>query len=131
MIAIPVDTAAADTRSSKLFGNVSGFALFNAADDAFRFVNNDNKGDGVATAKGLADLSVDTVIYSFLGNGPFGVFEKEGINVYYIGKEPMALPEIVKGITEQRFVKVDASNADTYLDPGTATGNCACGCTHD
>lgn len=131
MIAIPVDTAAADARSSTLFGNVSAFALFDGADGAFRFISNAHRGDGIATAKGLAELSVDTVVYTHLGNGPFGVFEKEGINVYYIGKEPLALTEIVKGVDAGSFVKVDGSNADTYLDPGTATGNCGCGCSHD
>jgi len=131
MIAIPVDTLSDDARSSKLFGNVSAFALFDDAQKGFRFVTNEGKGDGVATAEGLKALSVDAVVYTHLGNGPFGVFEREGIDVYYIGKEPMTLSGIVDGVREGSFVKVDAANAASYLDPGTATGNCACGCSHD
>ena len=34
-----------------------------------------------------------------------------------------------KKIEEKSFVKVESSNASTYLDPGTATENCECGCS--
>ena len=37
MIAIPVDKASMDSKSSELFGNVSAFALYNAEEKAFHF----------------------------------------------------------------------------------------------
>ncbi len=131
MIAIPVDQASMDSKSSELFGNVSAFALYDAEEKAFHFVPNVGKGDGVATAKALAELSVKSVVYSYLGNGPFGVMMQEGIDVFYIGKEALGLGTIIEGLETSNFVKVDADNAKTYLDPGTASGNCGCGCSHD
>lgn len=131
MIAIPVDTASMRATSSKLFGNVTAFALYKRDENAFHFVPNNGKGDGVATAKLLKELSVNSVVYSYMGNGPFGVLEKAGINVFYLGKESLSLATIVEGVETDNFVKVHRGNAKTYLDPGTATGNCQCGCDHD
>ncbi|MHC3995410.1 NifB/NifX family molybdenum-iron cluster-binding protein [Thiomicrolovo sp. ZZH C-3] len=131
MIAIPVDTASMDATSSKLFGNVQAFALYNNDEKAFHFIPNNGKGDGVKTAKLLADHSVTSVVYSFMGDGPYGVLEEEGIGVYYLGKEPLALSTIVEGLETENFVKVVSANAQTYLDPGTASGACGCGCSHD
>ncbi|WP_345969308.1 MULTISPECIES: NifB/NifX family molybdenum-iron cluster-binding protein [Sulfurimonas] len=131
MIAIPVDKASMDATSSKLFGNVQAFALYNNDEKAFRFIPNGGQGDGVKTAKLLADLSVTSVVYSFMGNGPYGVLEAEGIGVYYLGKEPLALSTIVEGLATENYVKVVSENAQTYLDPGTASGECGCGCSHD
>lgn len=130
MIAIPIDKATMSTRSSKLFGNVAAFALYDRTEQAFHFVPNNGKGDGIATAKALKELNVKTVTYSYMGNGPFGALEKEGIDIYYIGKEPLALGTIIEGIDTNNFVKVVPENAETYLDPGTATGSCQCGCSH-
>lgn len=131
MIAIPVDTASTNSKSSELFGNVNAFALYNDEEKSFRFVDNSGQGDGVATAKALSDLKVSSVVYSYMGNGPFGALEKAGVNVFYIGKEPLPLDAIVEGIHADNFVKVDAGNAKTYLDPGTTGGSCECGGTHE
>jgi predicted Fe-Mo cluster-binding NifX family protein len=131
MIAIPVDSASLEAKSSKLFGNVSAFALYNSSKQTFQFVPNNGKGDGVATAKLLADLSVKSVVYSYMGDGPFGFLEHEGIGVFYLGKESLELPDIIAGLEAESFVKVDGGNSKTYLDPGTASGTCGCGCSHD
>jgi len=131
MVAIPVDKASMDVKSSKLFGNVSAFALYKSDENAFHFVPNNGKGDGVATARLLAELSVTSVVYSFMGNGPFDVLAQEGIGVYYLGKEPLALSTIIEGLETDNFVRVDAANAVSYLDPGTPAGNCQCGCSHE
>ena len=63
-----------------------------------------------------------------MGKGPFTALEKDGLNIYYIGKEPMPLFQIIKKLEAGTFVKVDADNAASYLDPGTETGACTCGC---
>ena len=131
MIAIPVDTASMEARSSNLFGNVNAFALYKEDEKAFHFIPNVGKGDGIATALALSELSVKKVVYSFMGNGPFGILEREGIGVYYLGKEPLGLAAVIEGLEVNNFVKVDANNAETYLDPGTASGTCGCGCSHD
>ncbi|WP_345984643.1 NifB/NifX family molybdenum-iron cluster-binding protein [Sulfurimonas sp. HSL-1656] len=131
MIAIPVDKAQMDAKSSTLFGNVQAFALYNNDEKAFHFIPNEGKGDGIMTANLLADHSVTSVVYSFMGDGPFGILNREGVNVYYLGKEPMSLMSIIEGLDKENFVKVDAANAQTYLDPGTASGTCGCGCSHD
>lgn len=131
MIAIPVDSASVEAKSSKLFGNVNAFALYNSKQQSFQFIPNNGKGDGIATAKLLAELSVKSVVYSYMGDGPFGYLEREGVGVYYVGKEPMTLSDIVEGLQGDTFVKVDSSNSKTYLDPGTASGTCGCGCSHD
>jgi len=131
MIAIPVDTASMDSKSSELFGNVNAFAIYNKEEDTFHFVPNSGQGDGVATAKALDELSVSSVVYSYMGNGPFGALQMAGMNVFYIGKTPLGLAAIVEGIETNNFVQVDVSNAKKFLDPGTSGGSCECGCSHD
>jgi predicted Fe-Mo cluster-binding NifX family protein len=128
MIAIPVDSATPGVKSSKLFGNVAMFAIYKPEEEEFFFIRNKEAGDGIKTAKQLKEWNVGSVVYSHMGNGPFGALEEDGVDIYYIGKEPMALFEIIEKFNEGAFVKVDAANADTYLDPGTNTGSCQCGC---
>lgn len=128
MIAIPVDSASPGVKSSQLFGNAGLFAIYDPAEEEFYFVRNPGAGDGIRTAEQMKKWEVDSVVYSYMGDGPFGVLEKEGVGVYYIGKEPMPLFKIVEGVEDGRFVKVDGQNAGAYLDPGTATGKCGCGC---
>jgi hypothetical protein len=76
----------------------------------------------------MKQWNVGQVVYTHMGNGPFETLSEDGVEVFYIGKEPLALFEIVRKMEEGAFVKVDTGNAETYLDPGTDTGSCACGC---
>lgn len=126
MIAIPVNSASPGVKSSKLFGNVEMFAIYRPKDEAFFFVNNLEAGDGVNTAKQLKRWNVTSVAYSFMGNGPFKALQEDGIEMYYIGKEPMLLSDIIREMRLGAFIKVDQDNAVNYLDPGTATGRCVC-----
>lgn len=126
MIAIPVDSASIDAKSSKLFGNVKMFAIYKPKEEVFFFLQNKESGNGIQTAKLLKRWDVKSVVYSYMGNGPFSELNKDDIDVYYIGKEPMGLSDIVKKIGENSFIKVDADNASTYLDPGTTSQNCEC-----
>lgn len=131
MIAIPVDSATPGVKSSGLFGNVPMFAVYRPEEEDFYFVRNPGCGDGVATAEALSKWHVDEVVYSYMGDGPYKALDRAGVGIYFIGKEPMGLGAIVAGLNHGDFVKVDGSNADSYLDPGTASGNCGCGCSHD
>ncbi|MDO8454602.1 MAG: NifB/NifX family molybdenum-iron cluster-binding protein [Sulfurimonas sp.] len=131
MIAIPVDTATTDAESSKLFGNVKMFAIYEPKEKRFFFIKNEGVGNGIKTAKLLKQWDVKSTVYSYMGDGPFKALQQDNIDVYYIGKEPMALEEIVKEMQKSSFIKVDATNASTYLDSGTNTGSCKCGCTHE
>lgn len=130
MLAIPVDIEMLGAKSSLLFGNASVFALYDPVSGSFDFRTNPGRGNGIETAKALKAWNVEKVAYSFLGDGPFNAMQEDGIDVYYMGENPMTLGDVVKGIEASAFVKVDASNAKTYLDPGTATGDCRCGCSH-
>jgi predicted Fe-Mo cluster-binding NifX family protein len=130
MIAIPVDSASPDTKSSALFGNVPMFALCQPGAKTFHFVKNDEAGNGIKTAKQLKRWGVKRVVYTYLGDGPFGALRDDGVGIYYIGKTPMALSDIVDQMEAGAFVEVTDSNADAYLDPGTNTGTCECGCSH-
>jgi len=129
MIAIPIDTIKPDTKSSKLFGNVDYFALYDPKAKSFDFIQNKASGDGVKTAQLLKQSKATRVFYSYMGNGPFSDLQKNGIDVYYLGKEPLELDEIIKLYDKEVFTRVTKDNAKTYLDPGTQTGECQCGCT--
>lgn len=129
MIAIPIDSQGIDIKSSKLFGNVDMFALYKEQDKSFTFIENSASGNGIKTAKFLKDNGVKRAVYSYMGDGPFKELDKSNIDVFYIGKESLGLSEIVKSLNQNEFVKVDTSNSFTYLDPGTATENCECGCS--
>lgn len=128
MIAIPIDTAANDAKSSILFGNVTMFAMYNPHEESFEFIKNNGSGNGIKTAKFLKELGTTSTVYSYMGDGPFKELNKNGIDIFYLGKEPIEISNIVKNLQNNSFTKVDISNATTYLDPGTATENCECGC---
>lgn len=128
MIAIPIDSASTDVKSSALFGNVDMFAIYETATKSFKFIDNEASGNGIKTAKFLHDKGVTTTVYSYMGDGPFNELSKNSVDVFYIGKEPIGLSEIIQNLQENKFTKVDSTNASTYLDPGTATENCTCGC---
>ncbi|HEO99679.1 MAG TPA: hypothetical protein ENO02_10315 [Epsilonproteobacteria bacterium] len=130
MLAIPVDIEYLSARSSHLFGNASVFALYDEKEDAFDFRDNPGCGNGIKTAEALIAWKVKKVTYAFLGDGPFKTMIDNGIDVYHIGKERMPLSKIVEGLKANRFIRVDPSNASEYLDPGTASGDCQCGCSH-
>jgi len=129
MIAIPIDSQGSDVKSSALFGNVDMFALYKEDENSFTFITNDASGNGIGTAKFLKDQGATKTVYSYMGDGPFKELSSSGVSVYYIGKEPIGLSEIVTSLQENKYIKVDSSNATTYLDPGTATENCTCGCS--
>ncbi len=131
MIAIPTDATNFGIKSSTLFGNAPIFALYNRSDKTFIFKENEGYGNGIKTAKTLQSWGVDSVVYSFLGDGPFTTMIQNGITIYYIGKEPIGLKEIIDGLEENTFIKVDTTNAAHYLDPGTHTQTCECGCSHE
>ena len=107
------------------------FAIYQPDEEAFFFIENPASGDGVKTAKQLKSWGVERVVYSHMGNGPFGALQKDGVDVYFIGKEPQPLYQIIASLEAESYTKVDAGNAATYLDPGTASGECGCGCTHE
>lgn len=130
MIAIPVDSAAPGVKSSDLFGNVPMFAIYQPEEEQFFFIRNKEAGNGIKTAKQLKTWGVESVVYSHMGDGPYGALHEDGVTIYYIGKEPMPLFKIIDDIQAGAFVKVDDSNAKEYLDPGTNTGSCECGCSH-
>lgn len=130
MIAIPIDVESLDEKSSKLFGNVELFAIYKTQDKDFVFLKNTEAGNGVKTAKLLKTWNVTDTVYSYMGDGPFNSLMKDNINVHYIGKEPMEISDIVEKVQSSSFIKVDKSNSSTYLDPGTATENCECSCSH-
>jgi len=129
MIAIPVDSIEPDIKSSKLFGNVSYFALYDPKSQDFNFIQNKASGDGVKTAELLKEYEVTQTYYSYMGNGPFTSLQKNSIEVYYLGKESLDLDEIISSYDEDIFIKVTKDNAKSYLDSGTQTGDCQCGCT--
>lgn len=131
MLAIPIDIHGLGAQSSLLFGNVDTFAIYDPHSDTFDFRTNNEKGNGIKTAELLKSWDVKRVTYSYLGDGPFHSMIKNQMDVFYVGNQPMVLSEIIKGLKEDAFIKVDVNNASQYLDPDTNTGNCECGCTHD
>ncbi len=126
MIAIPIDTATPGATSSTLFGNAPMFAFY--TDEQFHFSINGGEGNGFETARFLIGRGVEKVVYTTMGQGLFDALHEGGVEVYYLGKEPRTPYQIVTCIGE--LVRVVPDNAKTYLDPGTATGACRCGCDH-
>jgi len=131
MLAIPVDIEHLNAKSSLLFGNVKDFAIYYEKEKRFEFKKNPGCGNGIKTAEALKSWDVEKVVYSYLGDGPFNTMINNGMDVYHVGKSSMSLYDIVNGLNENKFVQVDNTNASDYLDPGTNSGSCECGCSHD
>ena len=131
MIAIPVETDTPDTMSTKLFGNAKLFALVDPLTKKSTIISNEGCGNGIQTASFLLEQGATSALYGFLGDGPFHVMVRGGMEVYWLGKEPMALSKAIDSALSESLMRVTPENADQYLDPGTAAGACACGCSHD
>lgn len=131
MIAIPVESDSRETMSTKLFGNARYFALVNPKDKSRTIVENEGCGNGIKTAAFLLERGAKSALYGFLGDGPFHVMVRGGMEVYWLGKEPMSLDAAINTALEGSLVRVTPDNSATYLDPGTAAGACECGCSHD
>ncbi len=131
MIAIPVETDAHDTMSTKLFGNAKFFALVDPLTKNRLIIANEGCGNGIKTATYLLEKGATSAVYGFLGDGPFHVMVRGGMEVFWLGKEPLALDDAINATLSESLVKVTPDNASTYLDPGTAAGACECGCSHD
>lgn len=131
MIAIPVENDAHDTMSTKLFGNAKFFALVDPLTKESTIVANEGCGNGIKTAHYLLNAGATSALYGFLGDGPFHVMVREGIEVYWLGKEVMPLEQAIETALSESLIRVTPENAAAYLDPGTAAGACECGCTHD
>lgn len=131
MIAIPVESARPDTMSTKLFGNAPYFALVDANGSTCKIIPNEGCGNGIKTAHFLLDQGATSALYGFLGDGPFHVMAREGMEVFWLGKETMSLDKAVEAALSDTLVHVTPHNAATYLDPGTVAGACECGCSHE
>lgn len=131
MIAIPVETDANDTMSTKLFGNAKFFALVDPLTKKRSIIINEGCGNGIKTAAYLLEKGATSAVYGFLGDGPFHVMVRGGMDVFWLGKEPLPLEDAIDATLSESLVKVTVENASTYLDPGTAAGACECGCTHE
>lgn len=130
MIAIPVENDSLETMSTKLFGNAKFFALVDPKSKTAKIVENEGCGNGIKTANYLVDAGAKSAVYGFLGDGPFHVMVREGMEVYWLGKEVMSLEAAIEAALSDTLIRVTPENAGTYLDPGTAAGACECGCTH-
>ena len=131
MIAIPVETDTQGTMSTKLFGNAKLFALVDPLTKKSTIISNEGCGNGIKTASFLLEQGATSALYGFLGDGPFHVMVRGGMEVYWLGKEPMALSKAIDSALSESLMRVTPENADQYLDPGTAAGACECGCSHD
>jgi predicted Fe-Mo cluster-binding NifX family protein len=131
MIAIPVENDSTDTMSTKLFGNAKFFALVNPMSKAINIIKNEGCGNGIQTANYLLEQGATSAVYGFLGDGPFHVMVREGMSVYWLGKEAIALKQAIDLSLSHSLVRVTPENADQYLDPGTNAGGCECGCSHE
>lgn len=131
MIAIPVESDAENPISTKLFGNAKFFALIDPRTQQYTIVPNEGCGNGIKTANFLLENGASSALYGFLGDGPFHVMVRGGMEVYWLGKETMPLNDAVKTALTESLVRVTPENAKEYLDPGTTAGACECGCNHD
>lgn len=131
MIAIPVETDASEPMSTKLFGNAKFFALVDPATRRHTIVPNEGCGNGIQTANYLLEQGASSAVYGFLGDGPFHVMIRGGMEVYWLGKEAMPLSSAIRTVFSESLVRVTPENAELYLDPGTNAGACECGCSHD
>lgn len=131
MIAIPVESDSTQPISTKLFGNAPFFALVDLSDKTYTIVRNEGCGNGIMTANYLLEKGATSAVYGFLGDGPFHVMVRGGMNVYWLGKEAMALSQAIDAALSETLTHVTVENAKEYLDPGTAAGACECGCSHE
>lgn len=131
MIAIPVESNTSEPMSTKLFGNARFFALVDPSAKHYTIVANEGYGNGIKTATFLLEQCASSALYGFLGDGPFHVMIRGGMEVYWLGKETMPLHVAIQTALSESLVRVTPENAALYLDPGTNAGACECGCSHD
>lgn len=131
MIAIPVESDISTPMSTKLFGNAPFFALVDPTSRQHTIIPNEGCGNGIQTASFLLEHGATSAVYGFLGDGPFHVMIRGGMDVLWLGQDTMPLESAIDAALSQNLIQVTPENAQTYLDPGTAAGACECGCTHE
>ena len=131
MIAIPVESDSCDTMSTKLFGNAPFFALVDPKNRQSTIVPNEGCGNGIKTASFLLEQGASSAVYGFLGDGPFHVMVRGGMEVYWLGTEAIPLNQAIDVSLSNTLIRVTPENAKEFLDPGTAAGACECGCAHE
>ncbi|HZF69958.1 NifB/NifX family molybdenum-iron cluster-binding protein, partial [Sulfuricurvum sp.] len=96
MIAIPVESDNGTPMSTKLFGNAKFFAMVEPKSKEYTIIANEGCGNGIQTANYLLEQGASSALYGFLGDGPFHVMVRGGINVYWLGKETMPLDKAIE-----------------------------------
>lgn len=107
---------------ANLYGNADYFALYDEKDDSFEIVKNDAKGDGLKTGEFVVHNGATNTLYINLGEGIFNYLIDQDINIFYVGKEELALKDVIKLFKERRLTRVTKYNAKQYLN----SGNCTC-----
>ncbi len=125
MIAVPINTLVQNVKSSKLFSNVSMFAIYKPQDESFFYVNNPVAGDGVQTAEQLKQWGVKQLAFSYMSQEPFNTLCEAGVELYHIGKEPMPLPEIIQNIQNGLLQTVDMASVDNNRFLGLTATPCS------
>ena len=121
MIAIPLDTKDS-TLISKLYGNAPFFALLDPETGTFKVVENDGLGDGENTAKFVSQTEANCTLFYHMGEGVYKCLSENSIDVYTVSQISVTLEDIYMGFPQNRFKKLNDSNASTLLD----SGNCTC-----
>lgn len=126
MIAIPIDKSSSTT-ISKLFGNVSYFALLDEQSGSVTVVKNEVKGDGPASAEFLKSHGVDATVFAHMGAGVYKAFKNNQIDVYKEPSKVATLEDIYQCFIQGSYTKLDDMNYKSLLDPGEGM-TCKCGC---
>lgn len=116
---------------SKLFGNARNFLFLDPKTNQFTVTKNTGCGNGIATAGFLLENGVTSALYTYLGDGPFYALRRGGAKIFYMGEEPGDLGSLLNTAMHGTLVEVTEANAKEMLNPGTDTGACECGCSHE
>jgi predicted Fe-Mo cluster-binding NifX family protein len=123
MIAIPLDEKT-KTTISKLYGNAPYFALLDEITGNFSVIENAECGNGPKSADFLKSKGASKTIFYHMGEGVYNAFSKNGIEVFTCKHSRATLEEIYSAF--DKFEKLDSTNYQELLDPGSST--CKCGC---
>jgi predicted Fe-Mo cluster-binding NifX family protein len=126
MVAIPLNQQHS-TILSDLYGNAPYFALLNTDTGVFRVIENGVKGKGPKSADFLKGYGVDSTIYYHMGEGVYKSFVENSMDVFTADHQYLTIDEIYLEFYDNKTHKLDETNYEKLLDPGSA-GECKCGC---
>jgi predicted Fe-Mo cluster-binding NifX family protein len=113
MVAMPVKSRSEDSAISPVFGKVKYFAVVDESGN-ISFVENIEK-SGARAIQLLLENGAKTLLMSHMGENPFQMAVRSGIEIFFVGKERITIKEAVEKLKNGEFQKATEIDKNIFI----------------